>query len=255
MANTTALQETVYKVAISVPNEAFVLPDAYENHILLAHHLGRLEKEWEYQKRNPRYEFYRFSTGRLLTPMAREKLTGAAIESGMDFMIQLDNDMLYPRNVIELLLQDMEEHPEIDILAPLAFMRNPPHYAVMYTTIEGYDQKRHKPYFINQFVKKYPREKLVECDAVGFGAACIRMKIIKNMTAPYFFSTTGTGEDIYFCMKARQESGARIFMDTRIKLGHIGKNIVIDEEYFDQFAKETNLELPEVPHKYVGETR
>lgn len=244
-----------YKVALAVPNESFVLPEAYENHILIAHHLGRLERDWEHQGRDPRYEFYRFSTGRLFTAMAREKLTQSALDAGMDYMIHLDNDMLYPLNVVEALLQDMEEHPEIDILAPLAFMRNQPHYAVMYTSVDGYDGDRHQPYYINQFVKNYPKNKLVECDAVGFGAALIKMSVVKKMKSPFFFSTTGTGEDIYFCVKAKKEAGARIFMDTRIKLGHIGKNIIIDEDYFKQWVKDNKMDIPDVPHKYISEMR
>lgn len=241
----------IKKIAISVPNEAFVLPEAYENHIMLAAHQGRLEKQWELEDRNPRYEFYRFSTGRLLTPLAREKLVEQALKTEMDYIVMMDNDMLYPIDFLECMIKDMEEHPEIDILAPLAFMRNAPHYAVIYTTIEGYDQQTHQPYFINNFVKNYPKDTLTECDAVGFGAVIIKMDMVKKMRPPYFFSTTGSGEDLYFCMKARQEANARVFMDTRIKLSHIGKNILIDEDYFSKWVIDNKHEIPDVPHKYL----
>ncbi len=240
-----------YKVAICVPNESFILPEAYENHIMLAAHQGKLEEQWRAENRHTQYEFYRFSTGRLLTALAREKMMESSIESGMDYVVMMDNDMIYPIDFLECLLQDMEQRPEIDILAPLAFMRNAPHYAVIYTTVEGYDQQSHQPYFINNFVKKYPKDTLVECDAVGFGAVVIKLSILKKMRAPYFFSTTGSGEDIYFCMKAKQEANARIFMDTRIKLGHIGKPVVIDEEYFEHWCTDNKHELPDVPHKYL----
>jgi hypothetical protein len=245
----------VFKVAISVPNEAFISPEAYENHIMLAAHQGKLEKEWEYKKRNPRYEFYRFTTGRLLTPMAREKLIKEAIKGGMNYIVMMDNDMLYPIDFLEKMLEDIEKHPEIDILAPLAFMRSAPHYAVMYTLLDGYDSTTHTEYYINQFVKKYPKNKLVECDAVGFGAVLIKMDIFKKMKEPYCFSTTGTGEDIYLCYKARKEAKARVFMDTRIKLGHMGHTVIIDEEYREKYAKEHGEEILDVPHKYVSYTR
>lgn len=248
-------QETVYKVAIGVPNEAYILPEAYENHIVHAYHIGRVEAQMQNEKRNPRYEFYRYSTGRLLTPMARERLLTTALDNKMDYILMMDNDMLYPIDFVENLLKDMEEHPEIDILAPLAFMRNTPHSAVMYTTLEGYDKVLHKPYFYNEIVKNYPRNKLVECDAVGFGAVLINTRILKKMREPFCFSTTGSGEDIYFCIKAKNEAKARIFMDTRIKLGHMGKNIVIDEEYHDKFNKENNIEIADIPHKYLSYER
>jgi|GEM_PF-2895682 len=246
----------LYKVAISVPNEAFVLPEAYENHIMLAAHQGRLEERWKNENRPIQYEFHRFTTGRLLTAMAREKLVGEALKAGMDYIIMEDNDMIYPIDFVESMLYDIEEHPEIDILAPLAFMRNPPYYPVMYTTIEGYDDKEHQAYFINNLVKKYPKDTLVECDAVGFGAVLIKMDLVKRMKAPYFMSTTGTGEDIWFCVKSKQDYGARVFMDTRIKLGHLSRPPVIDEEYFERYIKETNHDLGvDAPHKYLKESR
>jgi len=249
------MKPVIKKVAISIPSEGHTLPEAYDNHLLIAFHLGKLEGQWREEKRPIQYEFYWYTTGRLLTAMAREKLVQEAIKGGMDYIFMFDDDMVLPIDTVDCLLADMEEKPEISILAPLAFMRNPPHYAVIYTTTEGYDQEAHQPYFVNNFVKKYPKDTLVECDAVGFGAVLINMQIIKKMRPPYFFSTTGSGEDIYFCMKARQEAGARVFMDTRVKLGHLTKPPIVDEEYFEKWIKDNNHELPDKPHKYLKETR
>lgn len=245
----------VYKVAISIPSEGHTLPEAYDNHLVLSFHLGALQEKMRNEKRPIRYEFFWYTAGRLLTALAREKLVEQAINAGMDYIFMYDDDMLLPIDTVEYLLADMENRPEIDIVAPLAFMRNPPHYAVIYTTTEGYDQDSHQPYFINNFVKKYPKDQLVECDAVGFGAVLINMRIVKKMKPPYFFSTTGSGEDIYFCMKARQEAGARVFMDTRVKLGHLGKPPVIDEAYFEKWVKDNKHEIPDVPHKYLSYER
>lgn len=235
----------VYKIAISIPNESYVPVQSYDNHLLIANHIGKCEEIWKSQNRDPRYEFGWFSTGRLLTSFAREKLTENALKQGFDFILMMDNDMLYPINFIEAMLEDMEQNPQIDVLAPLAFMRNPPHYAVMYSVTEGYDGDTKKDYFMNRFVINYPKDKLVECDAVGFGAVLIRMSLIKKMKAPYFFSTTGVGEDIWFCHKAKKEADARIFMDTRIKLAHLGNHILVDEVYRDKFIKDNNEKIEE----------
>lgn len=236
---------------MSIPSEGHTVPEAYDNHLVLSFHLGALQEKWKNENRPIQYEFYWFTVGRLLTALAREKLMEQALAGGMDYIFMYDDDMILPIDIMEHLIADIEEHPEIDVLAPLAFMRNAPHYAVIYTTIEGYDQESHKPYFINNFVKNYPKDTLTECDAVGFGAVLINLEMVKKMKDPYFFSTTGSGEDIYFCMKAKQEADARIFMDTRIKLGHLGKQIVIDEDYFEKWVKDNNHEIPDVPHKYL----
>ena len=55
------------------------------------------------------------------------------------------------------------------------------------------------------------------------------------MKRPFFMSTSPTGEDILFCYKAKKEVGARIFMDTSVKLGHIGSPKVIWEDDYLEF--------------------
>jgi len=243
-------EETVLKIAMGIPSEGHTLPEAYDNHLLTSFRMGCMQERWRYEKRNPRYEFYWFTTARMLTQMAREKLISVALQAECDYLIMYDDDMVLPTNMVEKLLEDMEKHPEIDILAPLAFMRNHPHYAVMYTAKEGYDNVRHQSYYFNQFVRQYPRNKLVECDSVGFGAVCIRLSMVKKMQSPYFMSTTNTGEDIWFCVNAKEQANARVFMDTRIKLGHLKNPEIIDEEWVDKYNKDYKLKLKEPFHKY-----
>jgi hypothetical protein len=243
--------QAVKKVVIAIPTEGHTLPEAYDNHLLVAKHVGTMEERWKWEKRSPRYEFYWYTAGRLLTAAARERLAEEALKADMDFMIMFDDDMVLPIDFIEAMLFDMEDRPEIDVLGALAFMRNPPHFPVIYTTIEGYDNTVHKPYFTNQIVKRYPKDKIIEADATGFGGVCIRMETtLKAMKPPYFFSTTGTGEDIYFCHKAKKEAGARVFIDTRIKLGHIMNPKIADEEYYEKYIAENGIEIGEEFYKY-----
>jgi hypothetical protein len=213
--------------------------------------LGGMQERWKYERRNPRYEFSFFTAGRMITQMAREKLIHVALESKMDFIVMYDDDMLMPPDTIIKLIEDMENQPYIDILAPLAFMRTPPHYAVIYAIKEGYDPVRKEDYYVNHWVKDYPRNKLVECDAVGFGMVIIRMSMVRKMTKPYFFSMSATGEDILFCVNAKKQAKARVFVDTRLKLGHMGENIIVDEEYWDSFRKRTGLKIPKLKYKYA----
>lgn len=280
MHNTSVTTEKVIKVSMSIPTEGHTLPEAYDNHLLHSFRLGVAQQTLKYQNEivtireilkkyltpskfklaskeiesklvpfggvkynKVRYEFYWYTAGRLLTQMAREKLVRESLVAGMDFIIMYDDDMILPLDMALMLLEDMQKHSEIDVVAPLAFMRNPPHYAVSYNVIEGYDGERHLPYYINTFDKYYPKDCLVEADAVGFGAVCIRMDMVRKMKDPYFMSTTNTGEDIWFCVKARKEAKARIFMDTRIKLGHLAKPQIIDETYYEKWIKDNKHDL------------
>jgi GT2 family glycosyltransferase len=248
------MKPVIKKVAVQIPNEAYIQTMAYDNHLVHAQRTGAWEERQKWEKRPIQYEFYWYTTGRLLTQMAREKLIRVARDNGMDYIIQYDDDMILPPDFAKDMLMTMEQNPHINVLAALAFMRTPPHYPVLYNVIEGYDGVRNQEYYFNTSVKRYPKDTLVECDAVGFGGVCIDMNFVREkMKEPYFMSTTQTGEDIWFCVQAK-EAGARIFMDTRIKLGHIMNPGVIDEEGFEKWIEDTKHDLgEEKPSKYNNE--
>ena len=216
------------KVVIAVPNEGHTLCEAYPNRMLMMFHLGKLEAQ------NPdKYEFNFTSVGRVLTPLARERLTEYAVDGGCDLILMVDDDMVVPLDLFECLHKTMVE-TNADIVAPLAFMRVAPHFPVIYRLREGYDGITHKPYYEREIVRNYPKDSVVECDAVGFGAALIKLDMVKRMKKPWFMSTTSHGEDIWFCRCAKEEAGAKIVMDTRIKLGHLGNPPLITEETYEK---------------------
>lgn len=234
-------KKRIVKVQISVPNEGHTLPEAYDNRICLGIHLGGLQlashlglKEYDGMKYdypdNVEFKFYMASIGRVLTPLARERLTEFALESKMDYMLFIDDDMICPLDLFEKLFKH-----NVDVVAPLAFMRMAPFYPVMYKVDEGYDPLQRLEYYQTSSIKNYPKNKLVEVDAVGFGAALIKTEIIKRMEQPWFMSTTKSGEDLWFCYKAKKDAGARIFMDTSVQLGHIGIPPIVDEKTFEDY--------------------
>ena len=112
-------------------------------------------------------------------------------------------------------------------------MRIEPHLPVMFKVMTGWDPLQKLEFYTSEIVKNYPKDQLVECDAVGFGAALIKIDVIKRMQRPYFMSTTSAGEDVYFCKRAK-EIGAKVFMDTSVKLGHIGIPPIIEEKDFER---------------------
>lgn len=219
------------KIAISIPSEGNTQAEAYDNRLYWAVHLGI----WQERSKNTDkpVEFYWYTAGRILTPFARETLTQHALQGGMDYICMIDDDMIvYDPEILEKLLAH-----NVDIVAPLAFTRNPPHLPVMYEVDSGFDPVLKKEYYQTKYIKNYPKDKLVEVDATGFGMVLINLNVVKAMKPPYFFSTTGTGEDVYFCLKAKKEAGAKIFIDTSLKLGHLGAPNVITEETYENLNK------------------
>lgn len=233
------------KVAVAIPNIGITHYMAYDNHSQMMTHLGMIaerSKSEPVTKDGAIFEIFHFTAGRMLTPAAREALADHAMNAGMDYILQIDDDMLVPMDLFEKLY----EH-NVDIVAPLAFTRNAPHYAVIYACEQGFDPVSKSEYFMNHYARHYPENTLVRCDAVGFGAALIKMDVLKKMKKPYFMSTCGTGEDILFCYNA-QKVGAKVYMDTATKLGHIGAPIIIDETYAKYYWQ--NVEKKDIKKEY-----
>lgn len=227
----SAVADIVYKVLVGIPICGSTHPKAYHDRMIMWQHLGGREAEDFYEKRSPRFVFGLGAIGNILTPFAREKLAESALAVGAEYLFMVDDDMLAPVDLFYKLQASGK-----DIIAPLAFTRNPDHKSVCYETKEGFDQSSRTRYGFTKFVGNYPRNTLFECDAVGFGAVLIRTEVFRKTPKPWFFGMSETGEDITLCIKAKR-AGFGVWMDSRIKLGHLSDPIVVTEEYSDQWNK------------------
>jgi len=179
------------------------------------------------------YEFYTYTVGEVLTPFARELLVERALEwFRADLICMVDDDMVGDPDTFFRLAESVVHGPA-DLCGALAFTRGAPHRPVLYRQLSGFDPTDHRAVVQNRAMERYPKDALVECDAVGFGAVVFTADLARKVAPPRFMNTTGSGEDIFFCYKARETAGARIFADTRVKLGHMGYAPVITEETFE----------------------
>jgi hypothetical protein len=226
----------IKRVMVGIPLKGHTPPESYHDRILMAYGMGGIEMEQKAAGTKPRYEFVWLSVGEIFIPYAREMMADKALQFNCDYLFMVDDDMMAPPDLFYRLVKH-----DVDIVAPLAFTRNPPHRAVMFSVIEGYDELTHRPYYRTEPVWNYPREKLVECDAVGFGAVLIKTDVLKKMSKSYFMSTVASGEDVNFCVKARK-AGFRVFMDTATKLGHLSHPVIVTQDYSDRINKMTQEE-------------
>lgn len=267
------------RVLVSIPNEGHAPVESYANRLVNMMHLGKLEerqklfnlidkhfkdeeskqkllieywegKEPDYQKilDGKIFDFYFYTVGRILTPLAREKAAEEAVRGNFDYLYQIDDDMICPDDLFERLYRH-----NVDIVSPLAFTRNPPYFPVAYENREYWDSKNSSMTFVNDTIKNYPKNVLFRTDANGFGAVLIKVDIIRKMKQPWFMSTTGTGEDILFCYKATK-AGAKVYMDSSTKLGHLSHPIQVTEEYATDYWNKNNLEIEKkngIYEKYV----
>lgn len=227
----------VITVLIGFPHEGMTGCEAYCNRLANMKHWGHLEERMKLQGAVPRFEFLQVVVGRMHVHVAREEMAKKALYANADYLLMIDDDMTCPDDMFEKLYA-----ADKDIIAPLAFTRNFPHKPVMYRCVEGWDPLSNCDTFTNFPIMNYPKDKLVQVDAVGFGAVLIKMDVIKKMKAPWFMNPYKTGEDINFCYEAKKY-GFTTWMDTRVKLGHVSHPVVVTEEYVQSQWKQYGMDV------------
>lgn len=247
--NTEELGKTkdpnVVRVLIGLPHEGMTGSEAYCNRLGNMLYLGSLQERGKQQNESPRFEFFQKTCGRMHVHVARDEMAKTAMISNCDYLFMIDDDMIAPDDLFEKLYAAQK-----DIIAPLAFTRNFPHKPVIYNCIEGWDTVTQTEHFTNYAVMNYPKDQLKQCDAVGFGAVLIKVDLFRKMPMPWFMNPFKTGEDINFCYQAKKH-GFETWVDTRVKLGHVGHPLVITEDYVNQQWKAMGMEVD----KRYGEAR
>jgi hypothetical protein len=243
--NVDQLPPKPLKVLVGIPLKGHTPPQSYHDRMLMWKYMGGRESTDYHLGKFPQYVFSLGAIGEILVPFARERLGDSAVEMGCDYLFMVDDDMMAPYDLFYRLVAH-----DKDIIAPLAFTRNPDHKPVIYQTIEGFDPVTNQTYGLTKFVNNYPRNQLVECDAVGFGAVLIKTEVLKKTPKPWFFGMEQTGEDVAFCNRAKK-AGFSVWMDTSIKLGHLGAPVIITEEYSDTWNKLTPEEREKQYGKYT----
>ncbi len=195
-------------IAISVPTRGLVDMDFLNSLMMLAVHTSRALPDIVIRSN------YRRSS---MLPENRRLLVEDAKEQKCTHMLFLDDDMLFPRNTLELLLR--HDKP---IVAANYITREPPHVPT------AARDNRHL-YSLN-------RKGLEAADHVGLGVCLIAMSVFDLVPAPYFpfgwsqKQQETIGEDVMFCRMARQaEIPLFIDHDLSNQVGHIGRVVLVHE--------------------------
>lgn len=164
-----------------------------------------------------------------LVYIAREFLAAYATEQAFDYVLWLDTDMVFNPDLLEKLIED-----DVDMVAGLFFQRRPPCYPAIWSKIiVGEIGEREDHRYLD-----YPKNELFEIDACGMAAVLVKGKVIKKIWETYgrtFEPISGYGEDISFCIRARN-CGFKIWCDSRIPVGHRG-HIIVDDATYNAFRR------------------
>ena len=159
---------------------------------------------------------------------SRNNLATMAIQQGVDYVLWLDSDMIFPPDVLQKLIDNREKG---DILTGIYYRRVSPFKPVLYSKLDitdegcdwlGYDD--------------YPTEDLFEVEGCGFGCVLTPVQVLFDVMQKFgemFAPINGVGEDLSFCWRAKQ-CEYKIMADPSIQCGHVG-HYVIDKGFYESY--------------------
>jgi hypothetical protein len=166
--------------------------------------------------------------------LGRNKLAKIAQEQGAEWLLFLDDDHVFPPDLLLRLLA----HEEM-IVGSLYLQRMLPFAPVCFA--EKTEDERYIPIDLTSL----PEEGLVEVCAIGTGGMLIRSEVFRALEYPWFEHGRAS-EDLIFCDRAR-EAGFPIYCDLGSRLGHMTPTAIwpswVDQEWVVGFSVADNFSL------------
>ena len=174
-----------------------------------------------------------------------------------DWVLFIDSDMVWQPEAVRVLVETQRKF-DLDIVGGLCFQRSDPYQPTMYKKAphgeHGYT-----------FLERWPEDSAVEVDATGMAFCLIHKRVFDRILqakagvgfgefsdvvaedgtlikgrsgqkpAPFFRWEEEYGEDFLFCREAKSV-GARVFVDTAVKVGHVGDQVITEETFLREIA-------------------
>lgn len=162
-----------------------------------------------------------------LVYIARNNLAVKAIDSGAEWTLWIDSDMVFLPNTLKNLLAVAEKN-HYDILSTVCYQRRGTHAPCLMQKLEiGED-------YLADFEEfdSIPNH-IFEVAGCGFGCVLIRTKVFKDVFEKFgdmFGPLSNMSEDYSFCYRARQ-LGYRIYADPSFQIGHVGQAIYTEKSW------------------------
>lgn len=169
---------------------------------------------------------------------ARNQLTEIARASECEYIFFIDSDMTFRGDVLKRLMEDAEQK-NLDIVTGLCFTRRMPIRTAIFSKCEYSTDENGQIFPDAVNFMDYPKDELFEVAACGMACCLIKMSCVDDVLKHYglpFSPAQGWGEDLSFCIRAR-ELGYKIYCDSRIKIGHIGKTVISEDTFLAERSR------------------
>jgi GT2 family glycosyltransferase len=164
---------------------------------------------------------------------ARTIVADYALDQGFDWLVQIDDDAVFPSDVLRRLLAHQK-----DVVCALAYQRKSPYLTCAFEI----DEKG----LLGKPLEGIEHTGLRRVDVSGFHVSIMRTSVIKRLrdglkdekgevitpgTRQYYGGfELKVGEDFAMCLNLKKV-GINVYLDTDLIAGHIGESIVVDEAF------------------------
>ena len=170
---------------------------------------------------------------------ARNSLVKRSLEEGSEWILFLDDDHVYPGDLLLRLLK--HEQP---IVGSLYLRRAQPFSPV------AFSHRSEDGLYQSIDLTALPKEGLLKVHALGAAGLLVWSEVFRAIPEPWFvhgrYGEWNAGEDIIFCEQAN-EAGFDIFVDLAAQLGHLCASAIgpswIDQEWAVGFSVADGLRL------------
>lgn len=165
---------------------------------------------------------------------ARNHIVQMAIDKGVDYVLMVDNDVVVPKDILSVLLEDAKDV----CLGYYAHRDKDNIYRGRTNVCKLYDKNGNLQ--VNFPLEcEYTAEELktlkdngehkVQIKGGGMGCAFIKTDVFRKIPYPWYdwvnYKNRGMlSEDLYFCTRCKQ-ANIRIYTDTRANCGHLLRHI------------------------------
>ena len=143
------------------------------------------------------------------------------------YLLYVDSDMVFKREDVLRLIDDMERHPDIGCLSAICTFRDGSYKPVAHWIEDGAYIPGEE--LVDRIVRYMKRGSVQDVDLQGTGFMLIRRDAMEGLEHPIFeagYDEDGHfwGEDIRFMEKVRG-AGFRTCIDFGVQVGHIGAQV------------------------------
>jgi hypothetical protein len=163
--------------------------------------------------RNTPHEYSLCYAYRSFIHFARKACVKQAIETEADYLLFLDDDMVWNPAMPARLLA-IAEYKNLEIVSGYYTTRKETPFPLIY-------RRREDGMYSPILPTDKCKDALFECDATGFGAILLKTDVFRKIPEPWFELPDGMTEDVYFFNKCA-EQGIKCYVDTGMACGHKG---------------------------------